>query len=423
MKTKLVFVALFFIWTTYEIQVKGAVFSDTSALYQYLFANYTSDLRPQADLSQPIKIGFKLYLFSINNFDEISGILSAVVGISMQWKDFRLEWTPSSYSGLNTLTVPRDKIWTPDVYLIDPANEMKAIGDGNVIGRLLFDGSVIWSPGGLVQSLCNVNMYSFPFDTQVCTITFTLWGYLSAEAILEPLDNITSVDTLFYSENAQWEMKKAILIPLDNGARSSLLQVQLTLHRRALYFVINMLAPILLLSVLNPLVFILPVDSGERVSFAVTIFLSFAVFLTLINDNMPKSSEPMAAISYFLIVIMCMSTLIIVFTILNLYLHFKEEEKEVNKKLVLLLRYLKLSWLFKRERMKDTRITVSSIENTKSSDNRTDYSNLEQIEREKTDLGKMNWKSLANEYDRILMYYYYVLIFLVWIILILLLSV
>lgn len=134
MKTKLVFVALFFIWTTYEIQVKGAVFSDTSALYQDLFANYTSDLRPQADLSQPIKIGFKLYLFSINNFDEISGILSAVVGISMQWKDFRLEWTPSSYSGLNTLTVPRDKIWTPDVYLIDPANEMKAIGDGNVIG-------------------------------------------------------------------------------------------------------------------------------------------------------------------------------------------------------------------------------------------------------------------------------------------------
>lgn len=87
MKTKLVFVVLFLIWTTCEIQVKGAVFSDTSSLYQDLFANYSSDLRPQADLSQPIKIGIKLYLFSINNFDEISGILSAVVGISMQWKD------------------------------------------------------------------------------------------------------------------------------------------------------------------------------------------------------------------------------------------------------------------------------------------------------------------------------------------------
>lgn len=118
-----------------------------------------------------------------------------------------------------------------------------------------------------------------------------------------------------------------------------------------------------------------------------------------------------------------MSTLIIVFTILNLYLHFKEEEKEVNRKLILLLKYLKLSWLFKRDSLKGTRITVSSIENTKSSDNRTDNGNLEQNEREKTELEKMNWKSLANEYDRILMYYYYVLIFLVWIILILLLSV
>lgn len=115
--------------------------------------------------------------------------------------------------------------------------------------------------------------------------------------------------------------------------------------------------------------------------------------------------------------------IIIVFTILNLYLHFKEEEKEVNKKLVLLLRYLKLSWLFKRYRMKGTRITVSSKENNKCLENRTDNSNLEQIEREKTDVVKMNWKSLANEYDRILMYYYYVLIFFVWIILILLLSV
>lgn len=67
MKTKLVFVVLFLIWTTCEIQVKGAVFSDISSLYQDLFANYSSDLRPQADLSQPIKIGIKLYLFSINN--------------------------------------------------------------------------------------------------------------------------------------------------------------------------------------------------------------------------------------------------------------------------------------------------------------------------------------------------------------------
>lgn len=73
-----------------------------------------------------------------------------------------------------------------------------------------------------------------------------------------------------------------------------------------------------------------------------------------------------------------MSIFIIVFIILNLYLYFKEEEKEVNnKKLVLFLRYLKLSWLFKRYRMKGIWIIVFSKENNKCLENRIDNSNLE----------------------------------------------
>lgn len=37
-----------------------------------------------------------------------------------------------------------------NIYLIDFVNEMKVIGDGKVIGRIFFDGFVIWLFGGLV---------------------------------------------------------------------------------------------------------------------------------------------------------------------------------------------------------------------------------------------------------------------------------
>lgn len=141
----------------------------------------------------------------------------------MQWKDFCFGWIFSSYGGVNILIVLKDKIWILNIYLIDFVNEMKVIGDGKVIGRIFFDGFVIWLFGGLVQLFCNVNMYFFLFDIQVCIIIFIFWGYLLAEVILEFFDNIISVDLLFYIENGQWEMKKVILIFLDNGLRSLLL--------------------------------------------------------------------------------------------------------------------------------------------------------------------------------------------------------
>jgi hypothetical protein len=45
---------------------------------------------------------------------------------------------------------------------------------------------------------------------------------------------------------------------------------------------------------LNPLVFLLPVESGERIGLSMTILLSYTIFLTLISDAIPASSNPMS---------------------------------------------------------------------------------------------------------------------------------
>jgi hypothetical protein len=38
------------------------------------------------------------------------------------------------------------------------------------------------------------------------------------------------------------------------------------------------------------LVFIVPVDSGEKVSYVLTVFLSLAVLLTIVTDSLPPTS-------------------------------------------------------------------------------------------------------------------------------------
>jgi hypothetical protein len=397
------------IFATYESQALGAIFSDSLSLYQDLFRNYTSELRPQSNLSESTEIGMKVILFSLNDLDEVTGMVSLVVGVVMTWNDFRLSWNPSSYGGLTTITLPKKILWVPNIFLLDPANKMEAIGSDDFIGRVESDGTVYWSPGGLIQSLCDVNMHKFPFDTQECGLVLALWGYLETEAKLVPLHNSASVDTSYYSKNGQWDLEDATLFSFTLGGKSTGMKITLTLKRKSLYFVFNMLVPILLLSILNPLVFVLPVDSGERLSYAITIFLSFAVFMTLLSDNMPKSSEPMALMSYFLMETMCMSTIAILLTVFTLCLHFKESDTEVSKKLLYLLRFLQLRFLF-------SCCTKTKTESNKVAENKVgdDTFMTKNKEMEYSD-DIMDWKTLAKGYDKVLTHYFYTFIFFQWI--------
>ncbi|XP_062583249.1 acetylcholine receptor subunit delta-like [Saccostrea cucullata] len=175
-----------------------------------------------------------------------------------------------------------------------------------------------------------------------------------------------------------------------------------------------MLAPILLLSLLNPLVFVLPVESGERVSYAITIFLSFAVFMTLLSDNIPKSSEPMSLMSYFLIITMSMSTLISVLAVVTMRFHFKDPTFQVSRKGVFLLNVLRFRFLYDicGKRKKKAKVADKSAELDVSFEKKyiAPYEDEQDIEAEE----KVTWKILAEGYDRVMMHYFYIFLFFQW---------
>jgi hypothetical protein len=97
-----------------------------------------------------------------------------------------------------------------------------------------------------------------------------------------------------------------------------------TAKRKSLFLIINILMPIIVMAVLNVLVFILPAESGERLSFSVTMLLALAVYMTIVGDNLPKSSEPMSILSYYLMGTLFVSSAITVLTILNLDIYHRQ---------------------------------------------------------------------------------------------------
>ncbi|KAL8202932.1 UNVERIFIED_CONTAM: Neuronal acetylcholine receptor subunit alpha-7 [Gekko kuhli] len=63
------------------------------------------------------------------------------------------------------------------------------------------------------------------------------------------------------------------------------------MRRRTLYYGLNLLIPCVLISGLALLVFLLPADSGEKISLGITVLLSLTVFMLLVAEIMPATSD------------------------------------------------------------------------------------------------------------------------------------
>ena len=146
----------------------------------------------------------------------------------------------------------------------------------------------------------------------------------------------------------------------------------LTLKRVSEYYVYNIIAPVLLLTLLSWLVFVIPVKAGEKMGLQITIMLSFSVMLLVMGDIAPRSGKTTPLIGMkmqcmcikivylsqldrsffilwfaflfaasFIINIMCLlsASLVISIWILNLYFH--SDDKPVPK----WIKWLVLEWL------------------------------------------------------------------------------
>lgn len=176
----------------------------------------------------------------------------------------------------------------------------------------------------LLQSTCAVNIKYFPFDTQQCDIKFTVWSYSNME--VEINRGKKGVLTDEYVPNAAWDLVSSTSSEVNSNAPA----VIFTLHlkRKPTFFLINIISPVILLSVLNIFTFMLPVESGEKAGFSVTVFLALAVFLTIISDQLPNNSDTVSLMAVYLSLMTGLSTFIVVACLAQIRLSIRKESEQ-----------------------------------------------------------------------------------------------
>ena len=157
------------------------------------------------------------------------------------------------------------------------------------------DGSVQWVPGGKYTTSCQLDISLYPFDHQTCGLDFVDWTYDGRYVNL--INSSSKIGLDVYKTHGEWDITSTEALRFDQffgsdpGIPFPTVRFVLHLQRKPRYYLINVVAPCVLMSLLAMLVFYLPPDSGEKVSLGITVLLSFSVFLLLVADNVPKTSD------------------------------------------------------------------------------------------------------------------------------------
>ncbi|KAL3843077.1 hypothetical protein ACJMK2_021077 [Sinanodonta woodiana] len=319
------------------LAVYGQTMNDSTKLIEDLLKGYDKMIRPTDDQSTPVSLNISMDLVAIQEFDEVLEKFSVVAIIYITWMEPRMMWNPLNYNGLYTTTIPVSNIWTPMLIVGNSFEKIDPLGGDWMTVRYYANGFSVYSPGDVFKTTCSVDVTFYPFDTQSCKVVLIPWGSLPNEIALK--SNSDVVLKTFFSENGEWEILSTSVAFAETDTLS-LIQFNIKMKRRPTFFLVNVILPIIFMGLLNILVFLLPAESGERISFAITVLLAFTVFLTLVGDNLPKTSQPMSMICYFLLVNLSLSTFICIATILNLRLFHKPESKPVPRLLIAIARKL-----------------------------------------------------------------------------------
>ena len=155
------------------------------------------------------------------------------------------------------------------------------------------DGIVEWNCGSNLATSCILDVSDFPFDKQECSIIVENAVYTAEQVDLESEYPIVELGE--FHETGVWRIDKTtaekITYLTDDGEAWPKIIYTLYLSRKSDYYVLNLLLPSLLITMVALSMFWLPADSGEKVSLGITIMLAYSVMLLVIESYMPVTSD------------------------------------------------------------------------------------------------------------------------------------
>ncbi|XP_076448530.1 acetylcholine receptor subunit beta-type lev-1-like [Babylonia areolata] len=270
----------------------------------------------KVDVNVSVSVGSVL---SLHDADQT---MTCSMYITVEWRDVSLAWDPGDFVGVSQTEMSPQSVWIPTLILInsrDPVDIMKYVSNLLVFSNGTARALIYYK----TVTLCTMDHSHYPYDTQRCgfilespsdccrlNLRFGLMGHSDSARL------IVKSDWELVSAEGEWLS--------DEVGRFSSMQLQL--RRRTVYFTVCLVLPMVVTSYMNSLVFLLPVQCGEKVSFLVSLFVSTSIFISFFQEMMPRGLSTVPTTMKLLLGVLAESLLVLLATLLVLGRHHAQDE-------------------------------------------------------------------------------------------------
>ncbi|XP_062298246.1 5-hydroxytryptamine receptor 3A-like [Scomber scombrus] len=290
--------------------------------------------RPVLDYTHPTTVELDILLYAILAVIEKTQTFIPFIWATMMWNNERISWDPAQFCGITKISVPRDMLWKPDLFIYEMIQKDDSPQNPYMI--VSYDGTVISEEDMKVVSTCKMDVHKFPFDTQKCNISVGSAVHSVDELRIYPSSN-SSRATQFSREvmktQGEWEFLHLSVASYNftfDSKQWEQLIYTFTMKRRPLLHVINFLLPILFFLCLDLASYFISDHRGEKLGFKVTVLLAISVLLLILNDILPSMSNKTPLIATYCIVIFALMLLSLLETIFVTYLMEKDSQSKLR---------------------------------------------------------------------------------------------
>ncbi|KAK3100546.1 hypothetical protein FSP39_021616 [Pinctada imbricata] len=305
-------------------------YEDAKALYDYLTENKTNaNIVPICKRNQKVLVTVELAVRELVELDEKKQILCAKVWLRLAWNDCSLKWNPADFGNLTKIVMPYENVWQPDITLYEGASEEANMPDKTEYKAWVHsNGRVTYNFPSVTTTTCRIDVTYFPFDYQNCSLKFGSWNF-DGNQIDFRLQN-SEADTSAFVIHNEWELVSAHGIRHESYYELSPepypdITYYIVLARRPKFYFVTLFFPSIVILGLSLLGFMLPPESGEKINIQITVLLSISVFLLLVQDKLPCSSQTFPQIGIYFSIAMLLTCLSCVKTSIVMYIHLKQE--------------------------------------------------------------------------------------------------
>ncbi|XP_064647842.1 neuronal acetylcholine receptor subunit alpha-10-like isoform X2 [Lineus longissimus] len=291
-----------------------------------LLRNYDKRIRPSRNATEPMNVTFGLALSQIIDVDEKNQIITTNCWLNQNWQDVKLKWNSTDYNGIKEIVLPYDVAWKPDTILYNNADSASHWSSMSTNIMVTSDGNVTWLSMVIFKSSCSVDVKYFPFDEQNCSMWFGSWSYDSKYILLKTTSD--EGDKTNYIPNTEWQLVE-LHVEEKNITFSCcitpwpMVVYTVQMRRKPLFYIFNMVLPCNLITLVALLGFYVPSDSGEKITMGITTLLSMTVFLMIVADSMPATSDVLPLIGLYYGITIAIVSFATAMTVFTLNIHHK----------------------------------------------------------------------------------------------------